>query len=73
MKSLQTAGLGNDPKKVDVISQLVEDELWRTDILGDKTPRQLLRTLIYVLGVNLALRTGEHRLLRREMFQVTTL
>ena len=31
----------------------------------------LLRTVIYLLGMNLSLRAGEHRKLRRIMFEVS--
>lgn len=71
MKELQAIGLGNNPKKVDVVSPLMEEELWSAGVLGDSSSRQLLRTLVYVLGLNLGLRTGEHRKLRRQMFEVS--
>ena len=70
MKRLQRLGFGNDPKKVDVITPLMEEELWTRGILGDSSCRQLLSTLVFVLGINLGLRTGEHRKLRRDMFEV---
>lgn len=71
MKSLQKEGLGFNPKKADVVSTAAEEQLWVTGALGKDTPEKLLRSLVYLLGVNLALRTGEHRKLRREMFQVS--
>ena len=70
MKTLQARGLGNDPRKLDIVSALVEEELWRSGILGDESPRLMLRTLVFLLGLNLGLRTGEHRQLRRDMFDV---
>ncbi|XP_041349672.1 uncharacterized protein LOC121368967 [Gigantopelta aegis] len=39
--------------------------LWRKQFLGEDTPRQLLDTLVYLIGLNFALRAGdEHRFLR---------
>jgi hypothetical protein len=70
MKELQTLGLGFNPKKAEVISTLVEEELWRGGHLGVNSSQLLLRTVVYTLGLNLALRAGEHRRLRREMFEV---
>ena len=70
MKRLQAQGLGNNPRKADVVSPLMEEELWVSGQLGDEPPKRLLRTIVYTLGVNLGLRAGEHRQLRREMFQV---
>jgi hypothetical protein len=70
MKTLQSKGLGHNPRKAEVISPLMEEELWSGGYLGDQSSQHLLSTLVYLLGVNLALRSGEHRKLRREMFQV---
>lgn len=70
MKKLQREGLGNNPTKVDVVTQVMEEDLWSGGQLGIDTPKKLLRTLVYTLGVNLGLRAGEHRQLRRGMFEV---
>lgn len=70
MKKLQRLGFGHDPKKVCIISSIVEEELWSSGALGDSSPRILLRTLVFVLGINLGLRSGEHRKLRWQMFEV---
>lgn len=70
MKTLQAQGMGHNPRKADIVSLFMEEELWCSGLLGDSTPRILLRSLVFVLGVNLGLRSGEHRLLRRPMFQV---
>lgn len=71
MKQLQQIGLGYNPKKVDVMTRLMEEELWSGKFLGDSNPRVLLVTLVFSLGVNLGLRSGEHRQLRRDMFTVS--
>lgn len=70
MKSLQRQGLGNNPRKCDIITTFMEETLWAGGHLGTTSSKQLLRTLVYLLGVNLGLRTGEHRQLRLGMFQV---
>lgn len=42
-----------------------ENDLWETGVLGDENPKQLIHTLLYLLGVQFALRAGqEHRDLR---------
>ena len=63
--------LGNCPKKVDVVTELMEDSLWNLELLGSSSPKILLRTLVFSLGLKLGLRKGEHRLLRRNMFEVS--
>lgn len=62
--------LGNCPRKVDIVTEVMENELWSSGLLGTSSPTELLRTLVFTLGLNLGLRTGEHRRLRREMFKV---
>ena len=45
--------------------------MWEEGSLGDSSPQQLLDTLLYCLGLNLALRSGkEHRDLRPDMFEL---
>jgi hypothetical protein len=71
MKSLQSCGLGNNPQRVDIVTEVMEESLWCNGLLGSSSPRLLLRTLVFSLGLNLGLRTGEHRKLRRCMFEVS--
>lgn len=71
MKMRQAQGLGHNPRKADVVTPLMEETLWNNGLLGDSSPQLLLKTLVYCLGINLALRSGEHRALRREMFTVS--
>ena len=71
LKELHVSGVGNRKRQAEVISYDVEDRLWADGHLGDNKPQQLLDTLVYCLGLNLALRSGkEHRDLRPDMFQV---
>jgi hypothetical protein len=58
-----------DPQKVNIITHQMEDKLWNDGVLGDSTYDQLNKTLIFLLGIRLTLRSGEHRMLRRNMFR----
>ena len=68
MRERTAAGLGTRISS-DVISLGMEDKLFFQGILGEDTPEKLLKTLIYMLGLHLALRGGvEHTRLRRPGF-----
>ena len=68
MKVRQREGKGNNPKKADVVSYELEKLIF--DYLDDCTPKKLVVSLIYLLGINLMLRSGEHRGLSRKNFEV---
>lgn len=70
MRALQSVGLGHNPSQAEVVTMEMEEALWIGGQLGQDPPARLLNTLVYLLGVQLGLRAGEHRLLRRNMFQV---
>lgn len=71
LKELHRSGIGTVKKQAEVVSCETESRFWEDGILGDDSPQKLLDTLIYVLGLNLALRSGkEHRDLRPSMFEV---
>ncbi len=66
MKERAQMGIG-ERKKSQPISLSQEDLMWQQGILGSDTPDKLRDTVLYLLGVNLALRGGggeEHRKLR---------
>ena len=70
MKERVSAGIGISVKKADVISLLDEDYLWEKGILGSENPQQLLDTVVYLVGLNCALRAGkEHRVLHSISFE----
>ena len=74
MKERTAKGLGVR-RSSEVISLSQEDKMFQCGALGDSNPEQLLRTVIYMLGLHLALRGGvEHHKLRRPGFssQITT-
>ncbi len=68
MKEKNRAGLGK-VQSAAVISDDLEEKMWREGVLGEDQPKQLCDTVLYLLGVNLALRGGEeHKRLRRPGF-----
>ncbi|XP_011408935.1 PREDICTED: zinc finger MYM-type protein 2-like [Amphimedon queenslandica] len=78
LKDLHSRRIGTVKKQASVITEDVENQLWLQNILGDDTPSKLLNTLVYCLGVNLALHSGrEHCSLRPDtctcMFQLVEL
>ena len=65
MKEHHSAGLGVR-KSSDIISLEHEDKLFASGILGESSAFQLLRTIIYMMGMHCALRGGaEYNNLRR--------
>jgi hypothetical protein len=65
MKERSAAGIGVHSKRAEVITLDEEDQLWSKNILGDGNGKQLVETLVYLLGLHFALRGGqEHRRLR---------
>ena len=73
MKRLQKKGLGTKTKKAEIITEAEEDKLWEKGELGDKNPQALLNTIVYMIGLYFALRSGtEHRNLRFEPSQIQT-
>ena len=47
------------PKKADVISVSIENDLWKSNILGSDNPETLLRTTFYLIGLNFSMRAGD--------------
>lgn len=65
MKERRRKGIGMTTKQAEIITIGEEDMLWEKGVLGDDTPRKLMRTVFYLVGLNFALRAGkEHRDLR---------
>lgn len=65
MKELAAKGVGIDKQQSCVISVESEEKMWANGILGSDTPDKLRDTLLYLLGLNFALRGGqEHYCLR---------
>ena len=69
MKERYAQGLGVR-KSCSVITLDIENKLFEANALGEDTPEKLLKTVIYMLGLHLALRGGvEHTVLRRPGFE----
>ena len=62
MKVACKNGIGINKKQACVITREMEDKFWEMELLGDKNPRVLLNTMIYLNGYHFGLRSGaEHR------------
>lgn len=65
MKCATKEGLGLNKRKAEFISNELEEKLWTENHLGTDSPKQLLSTLIFLIGINFGLRARkEHRQLR---------
>lgn len=72
MKSRTQAGIGTEKRQAQIITKEEENIMWQKGILGMETPRRLLDTLVYLIGLNFAFRAGmEHRRLRWENAQLS--
>ncbi|XP_021345205.1 uncharacterized protein LOC110445118 [Mizuhopecten yessoensis] len=66
MKEKSKNNVGGPKKQALPISEEEEDVMWSKHVLGDDTPEKLINTMVYLIGLNFALRGGqEHRNLRR--------
>ncbi len=62
MKRLQSKGMGSTQKQAESLSTQEEEQLWENQILGDHSPQALLNTMVFMIGLYFALRSGdEHR------------
>ena len=62
MKRLRSTGLGVRPKRAEPITVNEENLMWEKGLLGSHSPQVLLHTMVYLCGLNFALRSGqEHR------------
>ena len=69
MRDAAKKGLGT--KRVDIITFEHEDVIWDKGILGDRDPQILSDTMVYLIGMTFALRSGyEQRLLNRSQLSL---
>ena len=65
MQSRARQGLGSIKNKADIITLEEENLMWSKGVLGFDDPDVLVSTIVYLFGLNFALRAGqEHRNLR---------
>ena len=65
MKRLTGMGIGSNVKEAQAFSEGEENKLWNLGLLGDSSPRDLLDTMLFLIGKNFSLRRGkEHRNLK---------
>ena len=68
MKQRCADNVGNVRKQADIISYEYEEKMWNSSVLGEDTPDKLRDTVLFLLGINIALRAvDEHYYLRRDM------
>ncbi len=71
LKRLNRTGQYIHKKKANVITLEMEEVLWRKRLLGDHSPQVLSDTMVYLIGLFFALRSGEeHRRLRHKPSQL---
>lgn len=62
MKVSRAEGIDRKTRRAASISEEMEDELWKQNLLGDDSPTKLVETLLFLNGKNFALRSrDEHR------------
>lgn len=73
MKTRAAQGMGLHVRRAQVITKSQENVLWQKGLLGESSPQVLLDTMLYLLGLNFALRSGEeHRSLARNQLTVAS-
>ena len=66
MQERSAQSIGTICKQAQVISLEFKNKLWKDNVLGEDTPDKLRSTVLYLLGVNCALRASdEHYALQR--------
>ncbi|XP_077863922.1 zinc finger MYM-type protein 2-like [Saccoglossus kowalevskii] len=72
MNRLSSLELGSKTKQAEVITKDQIALLWKMKLLGDYSPRVLVRTMVFLNGKHFALRSGmEHRALHFDPPQIT--
>ena len=72
LKRLNATGNYIHKKKASIITVEMEDVLWEKGLLGDHSPQVLLNTMVYMIRLFFALRSGEeHRRLHHNPSQFT--
>ena len=73
MKGLCAQEQGVERKRAEPITIDEENIMWEKGVLGDGNPQTLIDTLIYLIGIYFALRSGdEHRSLTFSQIEIVT-
>ena len=68
IKERTRQNIGTTVKQAEVITFEFEEKLWHTGVLEEQNPDQLRNTVLFLLGINLALHVGDgHYYLYKEM------
>ena len=68
MKQRCSENIGTTKKQADLISYEFEEKMWQNGILGEDNPDKLRSTVLFLLGINLALRAvDKHYYLCRDL------
>ncbi len=59
MKSAASNGLTSGNNRSNAISLDEEDRLWRSDVFGKSSPKQITQTVVYLIGIHFCLRGGK--------------
>ena len=74
LKALNRTEKYVENKKARVITIKMEETLWKNSSLGDHNPQALLNTLVYLIRLNVALRSGEeYRWLHHKPSQINVI
>ena len=72
MKRLRSTGVGVSVKQAESMTVNEANQLWEKGVLGDHSPQSLVDTMLFLCGLNFALRSGEeHRSLQVSQFTLT--
>lgn len=72
MRRSANHGVGLNSRQATVITEDMENILWRKSLLGESDGPTLLHTMVYLLGLHFAVRgRDEHRRLRHEPSQIS--
>ena len=65
LKRLTGLGVGANVKQAAAFTEDQEEKLWNLNLLGAHSPSMFLKTMVFLIGKNFALRRGkEHRSLK---------
>ena len=67
LKALNRKGKYINKRRASVITTEMEERLWESGLLGDHNPKVLVNTLVYLIGLNFALQSGEEHITQAKL------